>query len=62
MRATYTVDVYRDRRGKYRWRFRAPNGNVMADSGQGYARRSQARAAFRRMRELLDWTTMTTPF
>lgn len=28
-----------DQPGKWRWRFRASNGRILADSGQGYSRR-----------------------
>jgi uncharacterized protein YegP (UPF0339 family) len=35
----YYFEVYGDAAGKLRWRFWAPNGRIMADSGQGYARK-----------------------
>jgi len=35
-------EVYEDAAGKYRWRLRHRNGNVLADSGQGYADRRGA--------------------
>ena len=28
--------IYRDAKGEYRWRLRAANGKVIADSGEGY--------------------------
>lgn len=34
MRARF--EVYRDSAGEYRWRLRHWNGNVIADSGEGY--------------------------
>ncbi|WP_226009967.1 YegP family protein [Halomicrobium salinisoli] len=37
-----TFELYEDRGGKYRWRLRHRNGNVVADSGQGYTRRANA--------------------
>lgn len=40
------IEVYRDRmprRGKWRWRLKAANGNIVADSGQGYADKAEAR-------------------
>lgn len=49
----YVCETYRDRRGRYRWRFVAPNGNIMADSGQGYARNDAAVVGFRRLRRVL---------
>jgi len=36
-------ELYRDTAGKYRWRLTHRNGNVLADSGQGYASRGKAR-------------------
>ncbi len=35
-------EVYRDRGGKHRWRLLHRNGNILADSGQGYASRQKA--------------------
>lgn len=32
-------ELYRDAVGHWRWRLRVQNGNVIADSGEGYARR-----------------------
>ncbi|MGU3539205.1 YegP family protein [Methylobacterium sp. A54F] len=32
-------ELYRDASGHWRWRLRTQNGNVVADSGEGYARR-----------------------
>ena len=28
--------VYKDNRGEWRWRLRASNGKIIADSGEGY--------------------------
>ena len=36
-------ELYRDRAGKYRWRLLHKNGNILADSGQGYASRQKAK-------------------
>jgi uncharacterized protein YegP (UPF0339 family) len=38
-------ELYQDRAGKWRWRLRHRNGNVLADSGEGYTSRSAATAA-----------------
>ena len=32
----YNFEVYKDKKGEYRFRFIAPNGKTMADSGEGY--------------------------
>ncbi|MCD2199462.1 DUF1508 domain-containing protein [Halobacterium sp. KA-4] len=44
-------DVYEDDAGEYRWRLRAENGNIVADSGEGYTRRGEAEDAVERVRE-----------
>lgn len=33
-------EIYRDSSDDYRWRLRTENGNIIADSGQGYSRRT----------------------
>lgn len=45
--------VYRDSAGLWRWRCVAGNGDIVADSGQGYTRAHDARRARRRARYLL---------
>ncbi|MFT4945921.1 MAG: hypothetical protein ACI8TL_000149 [Natronomonas sp.] len=35
-------ELFRDKGGKYRWRLLHRNGNILADSGQGYASRQKA--------------------
>lgn len=37
-----TFEVYEDARGLWRWRLRHDNGNIIADSGEGYASRQGA--------------------
>jgi uncharacterized protein YegP (UPF0339 family) len=32
-------EVYQDRADKWRWHLKAPNGEIIADSGQGYYNR-----------------------
>jgi hypothetical protein len=31
-----TFEVFQDRAGEWRWRLVASNGNIIADSGEGY--------------------------
>lgn len=31
--------VYKDKKGEWRWKLRAKNGKIIADSGEGYKRR-----------------------
>lgn len=38
-----TFELYEDSAGEYRWRLRHQNGNVIADSGEGYTDRRDAR-------------------
>ncbi|MFB6172665.1 MAG: HVO_2922 family protein [Haloarculaceae archaeon] len=38
-----TFELYEDHEGKYRWRLVHRNGNIIADSGEGYASRQKAR-------------------
>jgi len=33
------LEIYRDKKRKYRWRIRADNGRIIGASSQGYARR-----------------------
>lgn len=35
-------ELHKDHAGEWRWRLRATNGNVVADSGEGYRRREDA--------------------
>jgi len=30
------IEIYQDAVGQWRWRRRAPNGEIIADSGEGY--------------------------
>jgi uncharacterized protein YegP (UPF0339 family) len=46
-------DVYEDNAGEYRWRLLSANGNIVADSGEGYESRSGAQNAVERLRELV---------
>lgn len=38
-------EVYRDAGGDYRWRLRAVNGRIVADSAEGYASKRNAKRA-----------------
>ena len=46
----YLLQVYQDKKGTYRWRILHKNGNITADSGEGYSTRSNAIRAARRLR------------
>lgn len=45
-----TFEIYEDQGGEYRWRLRHRNGNILLDSGQGYASRSGARDGIERVK------------
>lgn len=52
-------EVYQDRKKEWRWRARHENGNIIADSGEGYTRRQNAqRARDRFLRQCLKFAAM----
>ena len=40
---TATFELYEDKAGNYRWRLRHDNGNIIADSSEGYASKQKAK-------------------
>jgi len=50
MKPRYELVIYRDHAGQFRWRFIAPNGHLIGDSGEGYATRANAIRAARRLK------------
>ena len=38
-------EIYPDKASKWRWRAKAPNGRIIADSGESYTRKPDARRA-----------------
>ena len=38
-----TFELYEDRAGQWRWRLVHDNGNIIADSGQGYSSKHAAK-------------------
>ena len=42
----YKFQVYKDTKGEWRWRFEY-NSKIMADSGEGYAKKRNAKRALR---------------
>ena len=48
------LEIYRDGRREWRWRLRASNGRIVADSGEGYRRRASVRKAVDRVRSILS--------
>lgn len=43
------IQIYKDKKGEYRWRLKAINGKIIADSGEGYKRKRNARIAIDRV-------------
>ncbi len=46
-----SFEIYRDVAGEWRWRLVHENGNILADSGEGYSRRRDARRAVDRVQD-----------
>jgi len=46
-----TFELFEDAGGEWRWRLRHDNGNIISDSGEGYASKSNAKRALGRVRE-----------
>lgn len=46
-------EVYEGRGGDFYWRFRARNGEIMADGAEGYTTRYGAKRAVRRLKDLI---------
>ncbi|MFB6177636.1 MAG: YegP family protein, partial [Halobaculum sp.] len=44
-----SFEIYEDSAGEHRWRLVAANGESVADSGEGYTRRADAREAAERV-------------
>jgi uncharacterized protein YegP (UPF0339 family) len=42
------IEVYEDTAGEWRWRYRAKNGKITCDGGEGYSSKSNAVRAVRR--------------
>ncbi|AKH98663.1 HVO_2922 family protein [Halanaeroarchaeum sulfurireducens] len=42
-----TFEIYEDSMGKWRWRLRHDNGNIVADSGEGYSTKQKAKTGIK---------------
>lgn len=49
MKTAYVLNVYQDSKFEWRWRLTSANGNILADSAEGYDSRSNAIRAARRL-------------
>jgi uncharacterized protein YegP (UPF0339 family) len=59
---TMRFELYRDSAGEWRWRLRARNGEVVAESGEGYKRREDCEHGINLVRQsteakIVDMTT-----
>jgi uncharacterized protein YegP (UPF0339 family) len=43
------IELYKDRKGEWRWRARHTNGRILADSGEGYKRKRDAVKGLQRL-------------
>lgn len=50
------AEIYEDLRGEWRWRLKAKNSRVIADSGEGYKRRSGAIRAWQATQQIVRGT------
>jgi uncharacterized protein len=41
--AVSKFQIFKDRKGEYRWRLRARNGEIIADSNEGYSRKASCK-------------------
>lgn len=45
-------EVYQDKKGEYRWRLKASNGNIMATGGEGYVKKADCLHGIERVKGL----------
>ena len=53
--------IYQDKRGEWRWRLKARNGRIVADSGEGYVRKGGALRAAETVQEWIRHSGKATP-
>ena len=46
-RSEEKFEIYEDAQDEYRWRFKASNGEIIADSAEGYTNKSDCRKGIR---------------
>jgi uncharacterized protein YegP (UPF0339 family) len=57
----FTVTTFRGRNRKYFWRLKAGNGEIVADSAEGYASKSNARRAWTTVKRGIAGLLESTP-
>ena len=58
----FKVWFYTDAGGEHRWRLKASNGRIIADSGEGYSTRANAVRAWRNLQSDLYMTAWTNEY
>lgn len=56
-----TFELYEDAEDEWRWRLRHENGNIIADSGQGYTSKQKARQGLESVRENASGADVSVP-
>ncbi len=46
-----TFELIKDKGGEYRWRLRHQNGQIIADSGEGYVNKTDAKNGIQSVKE-----------
>ena len=46
------VEFFKDKAGEYRWRLKATNGRIIADSAEGYKNQADCEAGFELVKSL----------
>jgi hypothetical protein len=46
-----TFELFEDSRGRWRWRLVHNNGNIVADSGEGYASKQKAKQGIKSVKD-----------
>jgi len=54
MTKTTVFEVYKDKKGHFRWKLLSRNGDPVAEGGEGY---SEKRGAMNAVKKLKDWST-----
>ncbi len=52
-------ELYRDAGGQWRWRLRARNGEIIAESGEGYVRREDCEHGINLVRQSAERRSRT---
>jgi uncharacterized protein len=53
-----TFSIYQDALRQYRWRLKASNGRIIADSGEGYINRSDCQHAINLIKQYAAYATV----